>query len=91
MTIGGRYWDVAEDDYIFLNDIQILDTQAASTFAADWTVSHGSKSPGSNPYQHACSSFLSPHWQAFLNNEYLSDITINVGGKIVHAHRVRML
>lgn len=20
--VGGRYWDVAEDDYIFLNDIQ---------------------------------------------------------------------
>jgi len=62
LIIGGRYWDVAEDDYIFLNDIQILDTQPASTFAADWA--------------------------AFLNNEYLSDITINVGGKIVHAHRV---
>ena len=23
-VIGGRYWDVAEDDYIFLNDIQVL-------------------------------------------------------------------
>jgi hypothetical protein len=34
--IGGRYWDVAEDDYIFLNDIQVLDTQPTSTFAADW-------------------------------------------------------
>ena len=34
--IGGRYWDVAEDDYIFLNDIQILDTRAASTLAVDW-------------------------------------------------------
>ena len=21
--IGGRYWDKAEDDYIFLNDIQV--------------------------------------------------------------------
>ena len=26
--IGGRYWDVAEDDYIFLNDIHVLDTRA---------------------------------------------------------------
>jgi hypothetical protein len=34
--IGGRYWDVAEDDYIFLNDIQVLDTRPASTFSADW-------------------------------------------------------
>ena len=25
--VGGRYWDVAEDDYIFLNDIQTLDTR----------------------------------------------------------------
>ena len=38
--IGGRYWDVAEDDYIFLNDIQILETQPSSTFAADWRVRH---------------------------------------------------
>lgn len=36
--IGGRYWDVAEDDYIFLNDVQILDTQPASTLAKDWSV-----------------------------------------------------
>ena len=34
--VGGRYWDVAEDDYIFLNDIQTLDTRPASTLAADW-------------------------------------------------------
>jgi hypothetical protein len=34
--IGGRYWDVAEDDYIFLNDIQVLDTQPSSTLIADW-------------------------------------------------------
>ena len=25
--VGGRYWGVAEDDYIFLNDIQTLDTR----------------------------------------------------------------
>ena len=34
--VGGRYWDVAEDDYIFLNDIQTLDTRPSSSFAADW-------------------------------------------------------
>lgn len=34
--IGGRYWDIAEDDYIFLNDVQILDTQSTSTLATDW-------------------------------------------------------
>lgn len=34
--VGGRYWDISEDDYIFMNDIQLLDTAAASTFAADW-------------------------------------------------------
>jgi len=34
--IGGRYWDVAEDDYIFLNDVQVLDTQPSSTLVADW-------------------------------------------------------
>jgi hypothetical protein len=34
--VGGRYWDVAEDDYIFLNDIHVLDTRPASTFAHDW-------------------------------------------------------
>jgi hypothetical protein len=22
-VVGGRYWDVAEDDYIFLNDVQV--------------------------------------------------------------------
>tara|TARA_B110001452_G_scaffold267018_1_gene275430 strand:- start:1134 stop:2534 length:1401 start_codon:yes stop_codon:yes gene_type:complete len=27
-VVGGRYWDVAEDDYIFLNDIHVLDTRA---------------------------------------------------------------
>ena len=27
---------MAEDDYIFLNDIQTLDTRPASTLAADW-------------------------------------------------------
>ena len=36
--IGGRYWDVAEDDYIFLNDVQILSTQPTSTLAKDWSV-----------------------------------------------------
>jgi len=36
--IGGRYWDVAEDDYIFLNDIQVLDTQPSSTRVADWQL-----------------------------------------------------
>jgi len=36
--IGGRYWDVAEDDYIFLNDIQILHTRAVSTLATDWAA-----------------------------------------------------
>ena len=25
--VGGRYWDIAEDDYIFLNDIHVLDTR----------------------------------------------------------------
>jgi N-acetylneuraminic acid mutarotase len=25
-VVGGRYWDVAEDDYIFLNDIQVRNT-----------------------------------------------------------------
>jgi hypothetical protein len=34
--VGGRYWDISEDDYIFMNDVQLLDTAAASTFAADW-------------------------------------------------------
>ena len=34
--MGGRYWDVAEDDYIFLNDIHVLDTRPASTFSSDW-------------------------------------------------------
>ena len=34
--VGGRYWDVAEDDYIFLNDIHVLDTRPASTFSSDW-------------------------------------------------------
>ena len=34
--IGGRYWDVAEDDYIFLNDVQVLDTRPSSTLVADW-------------------------------------------------------
>ena len=60
--IGGRYWDVAEDDYIFLNDIQTLEMHAASTLAADW--------------------------REFVNNEHLSDITIEVGGSAVYAHRV---
>lgn len=35
-VVGGRYWDVAEDDYIFLNDIHILDTRPASTYSNDW-------------------------------------------------------
>merc|ERR1719240_1419904 len=35
--VGGRYWDVAEDDYIFLNDIQILDTRPSSTLSTDWS------------------------------------------------------
>ena len=35
-VVGGRYWDVAEDDYIFLNDIHILDTRPASTYSSDW-------------------------------------------------------
>jgi len=35
-VVGGRYWDVAEDDYIFLNDIQVLDTRPSSTLACDW-------------------------------------------------------
>lgn len=35
-VVGGRYWDVAEDDYIFLNDIQILHTEPPSTLALDW-------------------------------------------------------
>ncbi|KAL1500249.1 hypothetical protein AB1Y20_012917 [Prymnesium parvum] len=34
--VGGRYWDVSEDDYIFLNDIQVLETSPPSTFASDW-------------------------------------------------------
>ncbi len=34
--VGGRYWDVADDDYIFLNDIQVLDMAPESTFASDW-------------------------------------------------------
>jgi len=34
--IGGRYWDMAEDDYIFLNDIQILHRQSHSTLPMDW-------------------------------------------------------
>ena len=34
--IGGRYWDKEEDDYIFLNDIQVLDTHPSSTLVADW-------------------------------------------------------
>jgi hypothetical protein len=50
--IGGRYWDVAEDDYIFLNDIQILHMRSPSTLARDW--------------------------KAFVNNEHLSDIAIQV-------------
>ena len=33
--IGGRYWDVAEDDYIFLNDIQVLHFRAPSTLGSD--------------------------------------------------------
>lgn len=60
--IGGRYWDVAEDDYIFLNDIQVLSVQPTSTLVADW--------------------------RAFVNSPHLSDITIEVGGHPVHAHRV---
>ena len=36
--IGGRYWDVAEDDYIFLNDIQVLQQRTLSTLAYDWKV-----------------------------------------------------
>jgi len=35
-VVGGRYWDVSEDDYIFLNDIQILDTAPCSSLATDW-------------------------------------------------------
>jgi len=35
-VVGGRYWDVSEDDYIFLNDIQLLDTTPPSTLALDW-------------------------------------------------------
>jgi len=63
LIIGGRYWDVAEDDYIFLNDIQILDTQPASTFAADWAVSKAPNQrglePRTNVRQHMRSSCLS--------------------------------
>jgi len=35
-VVGGRYWDISEDDYIFLNDIQILDTAPRSSFSSDW-------------------------------------------------------
>jgi len=35
--VGGRYWDVAEDDYIFLNDIQVLNTTPSSTLSTDWS------------------------------------------------------
>lgn len=34
--VGGRYWDISEDDYIFMNDIQVLDTSPRSTFSSDW-------------------------------------------------------
>lgn len=34
--VGGRYWDISEDDYIFMNDFQVLDTTPCSSFAADW-------------------------------------------------------
>mmetsp|Transcript_4698 Transcript_4698/g.10235 ORF Transcript_4698/g.10235 Transcript_4698/m.10235 type:complete len:548 (-) Transcript_4698:199-1842(-) len=34
--VGGRYWDMQEDDYIFLNDVQVLDTRPSSSLAADW-------------------------------------------------------
>jgi len=34
--VGGRYWDISEDDYIFMNDVQLLDTTPCSTFATDW-------------------------------------------------------
>jgi len=36
--VGGRYWDVAEDDYIFLNDIQVLDLSPPSTLTLDWAA-----------------------------------------------------
>lgn len=34
--VGGRYWDISEDDYIFMNDVQILDMAPCSSLAADW-------------------------------------------------------
>jgi len=41
--VGGRYWDMAEDDYIFLNDIQVLGTAPSSTLATDWSKLINSK------------------------------------------------
>mmetsp|Transcript_2829 Transcript_2829/g.8847 ORF Transcript_2829/g.8847 Transcript_2829/m.8847 type:complete len:415 (+) Transcript_2829:511-1755(+) len=35
-VVGGRYWDEQEDDYIFLNDVQVLDTRPSSSLASDW-------------------------------------------------------
>ena len=61
-VVGGRYWDVAEDDYIFLNDIHILDTRPASTYSSDW--------------------------RRYLSNESLSDVTLQVEGLRIPAHRV---
>ena len=36
--VGGRYWDVPEDDYIFMNDIHVLDTRPTvnNTMKNDW-------------------------------------------------------
>jgi len=38
--VGGRYWDVPEDDYIFMNDIHVLDTRptVGSTIRSDWAA-----------------------------------------------------
>lgn len=60
--IGGRYWDVLEDDYIFLNDVQLLDACPTSSLSADW--------------------------RRFLKSEFLSDVTLLVGGARLQAHRV---
>ena len=37
-VVGGRYWDVAEDDYIFLNDVQVRSLYPCCALCMKWTA-----------------------------------------------------
>lgn len=68
-VVGGRYWDVAEDDYIFLNDVQVSNTatytpcsvagpRAACSVGTATAARSSAISPSSRPQTLAFLSFL---------------------------------